>query len=183
MNIDDARIVCGQWFDYLRRQREKSIELQHLASLARTGPEGAAEAKRRMGQIDKQPHVFDGARLEPAVRALLDELEHFKSSGIVEIAVRNSRVAEYMSHWEGRATKAEAELAALRAERYSLLGKITDHNNALQAQCGVGDQEAVACGYRPYFEHSGRRCPNCPTDNMIPMEGPALPQPGDGGAP
>ena len=62
-----------------------------------------------------------------------------------------------------------AAIESLRAERDSLLGRITSHNHALQAQCGVGDQEAVACKYRPYFEHSGRRCPNCPTDYMIEM--------------
>lgn len=36
--------------------------------------------------------------------------------GIVEIAVRNHSVAEYMEHWEGRATKAESELASLREQ-------------------------------------------------------------------
>lgn len=38
------------------------------------------------------------------------DLEHFTKSGIVEIAVRNPCVAEYMKHWEGRAAKAEAAL-------------------------------------------------------------------------
>jgi hypothetical protein len=35
--------------------------------------------------------------------------------GIVEVSVRNSSVAEYMKHWEERATKAEAEIARLTA--------------------------------------------------------------------
>jgi hypothetical protein len=44
---------------------------------------------------------------------------------------------------------------------------ITDHNEACQAMCGIGDQEAVRCKYRPYFERTGRRCTTCPTYYMI----------------
>ena len=38
----------------------------------------------------------------------------------IEVAVRNPSVADHMKHWEGRAIKAETELAATRvdAERY-----------------------------------------------------------------
>ena len=42
------------------------------------------------------------------------ELDHFKNSGIVEVAIRNASVSEYMRHWEGRTEKAEAELARVR---------------------------------------------------------------------
>ena len=42
--------------------------------------------------------------------------EQWKTWGIVEIAVRNPSVSEYMSHWEGRATKAEEALS--RKEYY-----------------------------------------------------------------
>jgi hypothetical protein len=42
--------------------------------------------------------------------------------GIVEVSVRNSSVAEYMKHWEERATKAEAEIARLTA-RERVTGK------------------------------------------------------------
>lgn len=34
-----------------------------------------------------------------------------KTSGIIEVAVRNPSVMEYMQHWEGRAEAAEAKLA------------------------------------------------------------------------
>ena len=36
--------------------------------------------------------------------------------GIVEVAIRNPSVSDYMNHWEGRALKAEADLATLKAE-------------------------------------------------------------------
>ena len=47
-------------------------------------------------------------------KILARQEEQWKTWGIVEIAVRNPSVSEYMSHWEGRATKAEAENDKLR---------------------------------------------------------------------
>lgn len=63
--------VCNAWFAYLERQRTKTVELQRAASLAREGK--VDEARRIKAHIDTQPHVFDGARLAPAVRELLRE--------------------------------------------------------------------------------------------------------------
>jgi hypothetical protein len=72
--------------------------------------------------------VEQAAKAEPLSR--LEEMErenaNFRTWGIIEIAVRNPNVSEYMNHWEGRATKAEAEIAALqeKARRYEdLLSK------------------------------------------------------------
>jgi hypothetical protein len=45
------------------------------------------------------------------IDALREEMRFLKTCGIIEIAVRNPNVAEYMRHWERRAEKAEAELA------------------------------------------------------------------------
>lgn len=70
MKLADAISVCEDWFAYIERQRERSVELQRLATLARTEP---VEAQRRLRQLDaKSLTVFDGGRLEPAVRALVD---------------------------------------------------------------------------------------------------------------
>lgn len=52
---------------------------------------------------------------ELAILELEIENEQWRTWGIVEIAVRNPNVAEYMSHWEERANKAEAQLARYRA--------------------------------------------------------------------
>lgn len=71
MTNDEAIEICEQWFRYNETQEAKSLELQRLAALARTGPEGHAEALRRRRQIDNTPRVFDGANLEPAVRHLV----------------------------------------------------------------------------------------------------------------
>lgn len=58
-------------------------------------------------------------------------------------------------------------LLTLRDRCERLRGIIFAHNTALQARCGIGEQEAVACGYRPYFERNGRRCTDCPVYEMI----------------
>jgi hypothetical protein len=39
------------------------------------------------------------------------ELEMLTTAGIIEVAIRNPSVMEYMRHWEGRAEKAEANLS------------------------------------------------------------------------
>ena len=70
MNTKDAVDECQRWFAYLDRQKEKTIKMQQLASKARQGPEQAAEAQRELRQMDRQPTVYDGARLRPAVEHL-----------------------------------------------------------------------------------------------------------------
>jgi hypothetical protein len=61
----------------------------------------------------------------------------------------------------------EARMDRLRHRAESAEAAIHAHNRACQDRCGRGDQEAVRCKYRPYFEHSGRRCPDCPTHERI----------------
>ncbi|MGN6773139.1 MAG: hypothetical protein ACTHJQ_25320 [Rhizobiaceae bacterium] len=45
---------------------------------------------------------------EREIRKLRHEVEMLMGAGIIEVAVRNPNVAEYMKHWEDRALKAEA---------------------------------------------------------------------------
>jgi hypothetical protein len=72
MTLDEARAECERWFAYLKRQENKSIEMQKLASLRRSGEIDETEARRRMRSLDNcSVTVFDGARLEQAVRVLL----------------------------------------------------------------------------------------------------------------
>ena len=73
--LADAIQTCRDWFAHLERQRAKTLRLQQLAILARKGPEEAKQAQKELRQIDRQPRVYDGARLEPAVRLLIDALE------------------------------------------------------------------------------------------------------------
>ena len=45
------------------------------------------------------------------IEELKAELHLMKTAGIVEVAIRNPNVSEYMAHWERRAEGAEAKLA------------------------------------------------------------------------
>lgn len=68
---------------------------------------------------------------EGECKALRAEIETLTKSGIIEVAVRNPNVMEYMRHWEGRAEKAEARVAELEAaltwyrDQHRITGKIT----------------------------------------------------------
>jgi hypothetical protein len=72
MSIADARVECERWFAYLDKQREKSIAMQKIASARRAGTMDLDEARRQQRALDgNSVTVFDGARLEQAVRTLL----------------------------------------------------------------------------------------------------------------
>ena len=81
------------------------------------------------------------------------------------------RLRASMSH---RAlTRAERDAAADEIERLRAYeAAVIAHNKDCQERCGLGESEAVACRYRPYFVASGRRCSNCPTYEMIDVRAP-----------
>lgn len=70
----------------------------------------------------------EAAKGEPSSpeRRIAEELELMKTAGIIEIAVRNPNVADYMRHWEARATALETANAALTARLAALEGFITE---------------------------------------------------------
>jgi hypothetical protein len=43
------------------------------------------------------------------------EIHNWKTWGVIEVAIRNPSVSEWMKHWEGRCLKAEQEVARLSA--------------------------------------------------------------------
>lgn len=70
-------------------------------------PYGEAEAPRdcKHGRLARKCEICD-----------LEDMEQILfHGGIIEVAVRNPSVSEYMRHWEGRAEKAERELELCRA--------------------------------------------------------------------
>lgn len=69
--------------------------------------EGEALASLREYALGPKDAVFtwDDAAV------ILELIEMLTKGGIIEVAIRNPSVAEYMAHWEGRAEKAEAQLA------------------------------------------------------------------------
>jgi hypothetical protein len=58
----------------------------------------------------------DNIMLIGRIEELEDELHTMKTAGIIEVAIRNPDVSEYMAHWERRAEGAEAKLAKAAAE-------------------------------------------------------------------
>lgn len=65
--------------------------------------------------------VTDSVQQIRHLMARIDELQsNISDWGIIEIAVRNDSVQEYMAHWEGRALKAEKDLEAHRCEIVAL---------------------------------------------------------------
>lgn len=69
--IADAKAECERWFAYLDRSRKKAEDMGRIASDRRKGLIDTAEAQRRVRALDSGVTVFDGARLEKAVRLLL----------------------------------------------------------------------------------------------------------------
>ena len=69
------------------------------------GPFSDGVVERMAGTISRLPEI---AELEA-------ELHTMKTAGIIEVAVRNPSVSEYMGHWEGRAEKAESRFGELKS--------------------------------------------------------------------
>lgn len=65
--------------------------------------------------MSDQAAASDKTKLERAMDTLRGEIDMLTKGGIIEVAVRNPSVVEYMNHWEGRALKAEAALDEARA--------------------------------------------------------------------
>jgi hypothetical protein len=79
MKTDEAVRICQEWFAHIEHGRRRSVEIQKLASMARNGQ--ADEARRRLRQIDNTPTVYDGDRLEPAVRHLVELASRVRTGG------------------------------------------------------------------------------------------------------
>ncbi len=76
MKMAEAKAECERWFAYLDRQRDKSLALQKIASRVRSGEITSDEGRREIRNIDgRAPVVYDGARLEQAVKLLLKNLK------------------------------------------------------------------------------------------------------------
>jgi hypothetical protein len=63
--------------------------------------------------LTDREHIVE---LRAEVSRLREALKQWESWGIIEIAVRNQSVSDYMDHWEGRALKAEADVSRLQQE-------------------------------------------------------------------
>lgn len=70
------------------------------------------------------------------------ERDAMKKLGIVEVAVRNPNVMEYMKHWEGRTEAAEAKLAVAVGLTERLLTRLREVNVCLNMARLIMEDEA-----------------------------------------
>lgn len=67
--------------------------------------------------------VADALRLEQERPSYTEAEIQWTRWGIIEVAVRNPSVSDYVTHWEGRTLTAEATLTALRTSVEQVKGK------------------------------------------------------------
>jgi hypothetical protein len=74
VTIDEARQICEDWFAFLERQKSHAKMMQEAARLAKAGKQ--REANQLKMKVDAAKMVvYDGGRLEPAVRTLLKHID------------------------------------------------------------------------------------------------------------
>ena len=109
MNTQEAVEICNDWLAHLDRQQEKSIKMQRLAAQARKGPDEAKKAQAELRQMDRQPKVYDGARLRSAVEHLIAENKTFEDA--LALSIVNKDKAENQVRLRGlRIAELEAAL-------------------------------------------------------------------------
>jgi len=102
-----------------------------------------------------------------SLTALQEQLEQWQTWGVIEIGIRNVNVASYMEHWEGRATKAEAEVTALREQLDTEQSALQDEARlrkeadeavgALAVEVAALKVELVNQWLSNHYEHCGHR--------------------------
>lgn len=76
MKLAEAREECERWLAYIDRKREKALSVQLIASRVRSGEITSEEGQREMRRLDGAGvTVYDGARLERAVKRLLKDVK------------------------------------------------------------------------------------------------------------
>jgi hypothetical protein len=73
------------------------------------------EAQARIAGEEEYIKTAYRVAAQARIAELEAELHTMKTAGIIEVAVRNPSVSEYMAHWEGRAEKAESRVAELKS--------------------------------------------------------------------
>lgn len=72
MKLEEAKAECERWFAYIQKQKDKATAMGEIASAVRRGEIDQDESRRRVRALDNcSVTVFDGAKLEKAVRVLL----------------------------------------------------------------------------------------------------------------
>jgi ATP-dependent Clp protease ATP-binding subunit ClpA len=116
--------------EQLERERDEALAAQSYTYIGKNmkpilardleDAKDAAEAKlakaveERREALDNLPICscnYDNQTMADRIEELEREMQTLTTAGIIEVAVRNPSVADYVQHWEGRAEAAEAKLA------------------------------------------------------------------------
>ena len=112
-----------------------------------------------------QAKTLDAKFWEPRIRALLArvrelqrDVDYLTNAGVIECAIRNKSVSDYMDHWEGRTLKAEAALATAEAKRDALREQVAEREEgAFMAGWIDGNSEVVHGPTWTYSQESQQR--------------------------
>lgn len=75
ITLDDAIETCRKWLEYNEMRRIQTKQIMTINARLQRGEITQVAARRALREVEgQQPKVYDGARLEPAVRRLLKEV-------------------------------------------------------------------------------------------------------------
>lgn len=124
---------------------------EYVGLVTRTEPDLATQLREylkfkymgdcKCGECQLVPASFierAAAALDVGAKATA-EVEMLTKAGIIEVAVRNPSVADYMKHWEARALSAESKVTALEA-------RVDELEAALRPFAEAGGQTPVGHG-------------------------------------
>jgi hypothetical protein len=93
--------------------------------------------------------IAEREQAESALALAQRERDYMTNAGVIECAVRNKAVSEYMDHWEGRTLKAESELAALKGQTCQTCHFcLVESGGAMKQYCQLHDMSSDALGNR-----------------------------------
>jgi hypothetical protein len=73
LTLEEARQICEDWLAFIERQKTHAKMMQEAARLAKAGKQHEANQLKMKVDAAKMV-VYDGGRLEPAVRTILTHL-------------------------------------------------------------------------------------------------------------
>lgn len=131
--------------------RRGSEEAEPTRDEALQPPDSQYGSGDQVETIERNPKSWAAWKRE--AERLQREVEYLTNAGVIECAVRNRSISEYMNHWEDRTLKAESQLTALRQERAwpseaqleGLKDYVIWHGGAHTSDCPGDDTCECAC--------------------------------------
>lgn len=105
-------------------------------------------------KVERATALLAAERQEGRLEGRVKERIEWSGWGIIEIAVHNGSVSDYMKHWEGRTEKAESELASLQ-RRVTYLQDSLEQTEEWQAtaEATLAERDAEIAKLREERDH------------------------------